>query len=44
MEFSPFNPMVWGLFLCFVAATWLAVRVFFARNPHYPGKIPEKTD
>ncbi len=44
MEYSPFNPMVWGLFLGFVLATWIIVRVFFVRNPGYPGTLPEKVD
>lgn len=44
MEYSPFNPLVWGLFLGFVAATWLVVRVYFIKNKHYPGKIPDISD
>lgn len=44
MEYSPFNPMIWGLFLGFATATWLVVRVFFKKYPDYPGKTPDKTD
>jgi hypothetical protein len=37
MDYSPFNPLVWGLFLAFVAVTWIAVRLFRKAYPEYPG-------
>ncbi len=41
MDYSPFNPVIWACFLGFAAAVWIVVRVFSARNPNYPGKIPD---
>lgn len=39
-EYSAFNPIIWGLLLCFAVVTHLIERVFRARNPGYPGRIP----
>ena len=44
MDYSPFNPTVWGLFLAFAAVTWIAVRLFLRRHPDYPGKISDGPD
>jgi hypothetical protein len=37
MNFSPFNPIIWLIFIVFCAATWLAVKLFHSRYPDYPG-------
>lgn len=38
MDYSPFNPLVWGLFLAFIAIVWIAVRLFRRTYPEYPGR------
>lgn len=44
MDYSPFNPVVWGLFAGFVAVTWLTVRAYRLKHPGYPGRWPEDTE
>ncbi|WFS63948.1 hypothetical protein LF599_07230 [Pseudodesulfovibrio thermohalotolerans] len=44
MDYSPFNPVVWGLFLAFVVSVWIVVRLFARRYPGYPGNMPEKLE
>ncbi len=44
MDYSPFNPVVWGLFAGFAAVIWLAVRVYFSKNPGYPGRWPDNEE
>lgn len=44
MDYSPFNPIVWTLFLGFVATIWGVARIYSARHPDYPGKRPGKAD
>lgn len=38
MDYSPFNPVVWGLFLASIAIVWIAVRLFRSSHPEYPGR------
>ncbi len=40
MDYSPLNPIIWGVFLGFAVFVWAAVRLFAARHPDYPGEIP----
>ena len=41
MDYSPFNPLVWGLFLGAIAIVWIAVRCFRGAYPEYPGPAPK---
>ena len=36
MDYSPFHPVVWGLFLGFALLTRLIVYFFQKKNPGYP--------
>jgi hypothetical protein len=38
MDYSPFNPLVWGLFMACIAIVWIAVRLFRSAYPEYPGR------
>ncbi len=38
MDYSPFNPLVWGLFLAFVGIVWITLRLFRSAHPEYPGR------
>lgn len=40
-EYSAFNPVIWAIFLGFALVTLGIERAFRARNPDYPGKVPE---
>lgn len=42
-EYSPFNPLIWFLFIGFCLITYLIVKLFHRRYPDYPNK-PEKED
>ena len=44
MDYSAYNPIVWGLFVTFAIFTYATVRGFLARHPGYPGKTPTKED
>lgn len=44
MDYSPFNPLVWGLFIGFAAATWLIVHLFQKKYPDYPLKTINARD
>lgn len=35
-EYSPFNLLIWSLFVLFVVITYLTVKVFHRRYPNYP--------
>jgi len=35
-QYSPFNPVIWGIFIGCVALIYVVVRVFRARHPDYP--------
>jgi hypothetical protein len=39
-EYSAFNPMAWGLLVCFAVLVHLIERLFRAKNPGYPGRVP----
>jgi hypothetical protein len=43
MDYSPFNPMIWLVFIAFCAVTWLVVKLFHSRYPDYPG-YPKKNE
>ncbi|MEW6265775.1 MAG: hypothetical protein AB1641_22105 [Thermodesulfobacteriota bacterium] len=36
LDYSPFHPLVWFIFGLFCLGTYLAVRLFHRRYPHYP--------
>ena len=36
MDYSPFNPVVWGSFAGFALITWLSVKLFRKKHPGYP--------
>lgn len=47
-QYSPFNPVIWGIFIGSAALIYGVVRAFQARHPDYPGEragqeLPEKT-
>ena len=41
--YSPFNPIIWLLFIGFCVITYLIVKLFQRRYPNYPDKL-EKDD
>lgn len=38
MDYSPFNPVVWGLFAVFVMISWISVTLYHRKNPDYPNR------
>ena len=42
-EYSPFNPLIWLLFIGFCLITYVIVKLFHHRYPNYPNK-PEKEE
>ena len=36
MDYSPFNPVIWLIFVGFIAVTYLTVKVFHKKFPNYP--------
>jgi hypothetical protein len=38
MDYSAFNPLAWLCFLAFCVVAWVAVKLFHAMHPDYPGK------
>ena len=38
MDYSPFNALIWILFIGFAIATWLTVYLFQKKYPTYPRK------
>ena len=39
MDYSPFNPVIWFIFVVFVAITYLTVKVFHGKYPNYPHSV-----
>ena len=39
MDYSPFNLVIWLIFAGFVAITYLTVKVFHNKYPHYPQSV-----
>lgn len=38
-QYSPFNPVIWGIFIGGVALIYVIVRAFRARHPDYPSEV-----
>ena len=45
-EYSPFNPLIWSIFIGFCVLTYLTVKLFHHRHPDYPynQKKDDQTD
>ena len=39
MDYSPFNPVIWFIFIGFVAITYLTVKMFHGKYPSYPQSV-----
>ncbi len=35
-DYSPFNPLIWGLFAAFCIFVYLIVKIFHRKYPNYP--------
>ena len=44
MDYSPFNPIVWGAFTGFVIITWVIVKRYHKKYPDYPQKEEIKSN
>jgi len=44
VDYSPFNPIVWGSFAGFVIITWASVRLYHKKYPDYPKKEEIKSN
>lgn len=43
-EYSPFNPLIWLLFIGFCVITYVIVKLFHRRYPDYPDKLKKKAE
>ena len=42
--YSPFNPIIWLLFIGFCVITYVIVKLFHRRYPDYPDQLEKKAE